>query len=61
MDYRPLAKAEQRRLAKALHDNVEESKFLKLAADTSFAGTADKVSDEEVVAAIRSVPCHYDG
>ena len=27
--------------------------------DTSFAGTADEVTDEEVIFAIRSVPCHY--
>ena len=27
--------------------------------DTSFAGTADDVTDEEVIFAIKSVPCHY--
>jgi hypothetical protein len=27
--------------------------------DTSFLGTADEVTDEEVINAIKSVPCHY--
>jgi hypothetical protein len=27
--------------------------------DTSFAGVADEVTDDEVISAIRSVPCHY--
>ena len=27
--------------------------------DTSFAGTAEEVPDEEVINAIKSVPCHY--
>jgi len=27
--------------------------------DTSFVGSADEIPDEEVINAIRSVPCHY--
>jgi hypothetical protein len=27
--------------------------------DTSFAGSAEEVTDEEVISAIKSVPCHY--
>jgi hypothetical protein len=27
--------------------------------DTSFVGSTDDVTDEEVIFAIRSVPCHY--
>ena len=27
--------------------------------DTSFAGTSDEVTDDEVISAIKSVPCHY--
>jgi hypothetical protein len=27
--------------------------------DTSFLGAADEVTDEEVIYAIKSVPCHY--
>jgi hypothetical protein len=27
--------------------------------DTSFVGAADDVTDEEVISAIKSVPCHY--
>jgi hypothetical protein len=46
-------------LTKGLKANVEQDQYLKIGRDTSFAGTADEVSDEEVVTAIRSVPCHY--
>ena len=28
--------------------------------DTSFLGTADDVTDDEVIFAIKSVPCHYE-
>jgi hypothetical protein len=27
--------------------------------DTSFVGSAEDVTDEEVISAIKSVPCHY--
>jgi hypothetical protein len=27
--------------------------------DTSFLGTTEEVPDEEVITAIKSVPCHY--
>jgi hypothetical protein len=27
--------------------------------DTSFVGSTDEVTDEEVITAIKSVPCHY--
>jgi len=27
--------------------------------DTSFVGTVDEIADEEVISAIKSVPCHY--
>jgi hypothetical protein len=27
--------------------------------DTSFVGTTEEVTDEEVISAIKSVPCHY--
>jgi hypothetical protein len=27
--------------------------------DTSFAGAGEEVPDEEVINAIKSVPCHY--
>jgi hypothetical protein len=29
--------------------------------DTSFVDTGDVVSDEEVISAIMSMPCHYAG
>jgi hypothetical protein len=27
--------------------------------DTGFIGTADEITDDEVISAIKSVPCHY--
>ena len=27
--------------------------------DTSFAGTAEEIPDEQVITAVKSVPCHY--
>ena len=27
--------------------------------DTTFAGTSEEVTDDEVISAIKSVPCHY--
>jgi hypothetical protein len=59
MDFRPLDKAEQQQLGLALKSNVEDHRYLKIGADTGFAGTAEEVTDEEVISAIRSVPCHY--
>jgi hypothetical protein len=60
MDFRPLNDTERRQLVTALRGNAEEDKaILTDRRDTSFAGTADEVTDEEVITAIRSVPCHY--
>ncbi|HLJ94896.1 MAG TPA: hypothetical protein VKU02_17095 [Gemmataceae bacterium] len=60
MQFRPLVDTERRQLLAALRDNAERgSAILMDRKDTSFAGTAENVTDEEVIAAIKSVPCHY--
>lgn len=60
MDFRPLNDVERKQLVSALRGNAEEGKVLLLdRRDTSFVGSADEVPDEEVISAIRSVPCHY--
>lgn len=60
MDFRPLNETERRQLITALRGNVERDLALIMdRRDTSFAGVADDVTDEEVISAIRSVPCHY--
>jgi len=60
MDFRPLNDTERSQLIQALRGNAEENKtILTDRRDTSFAGTSEEVTDEEVIHAIRSVPCHY--
>lgn len=60
MDFRPLTEIERRNLATALRGNADGNRVLLLdRKDTSFAGTADDVPDDEVIHAIKSVPCHY--
>ena len=60
MDFRPLNDTERRQLISALRGNAERDQALLMdRRDTSFLGTAEEVTDEEVITAIRSVPCHY--
>jgi hypothetical protein len=60
MIFRPLNDTERTRLMRALRGNVEEDRAIFMdRRDTSFVGTAPEVTDEEVLTAIRSVPCHY--
>jgi hypothetical protein len=60
MDFRPLNDTERRQLISALRGNAEENRVILLdRRDTSFVGTSDEVTDEEVISAIKSVPCHY--
>ena len=60
MDFRPLKDGERQQLINALRGNAESDKaILTDRRDTSFAGTADEITDDEVIAAIKSVPCHY--
>lgn len=58
--FRPLDTTERNRLLDALRGNAADgAALLTDRRDTSFAGTADEVTDSEVITAIRSVPCHY--
>jgi hypothetical protein len=60
MDFRPLNEMERKQLVTALRGNAEQGRVLLLdRRDTSFAGAAEEVPDEEVISAIKSVPCHY--
>ena len=60
MDFRPLNATERQNLITALRGNADQNRvLLRDRRDTSFVGTADEVPDEEVINAIKSVPCHY--
>jgi hypothetical protein len=60
MDFRPLTEVERKQLITALRGNAEQGTALLLdRRDTSFIGSAEEVPDEEVITAIKSVPCHY--
>jgi len=60
MDFRPLNDSERQQLISALRGNAEGDRaILTDRRDTSFAGTTEEVTDEEVISAIKSVPCHY--
>jgi hypothetical protein len=60
MDFRPLNDIERRNLITALRGNADNNRVLLMdPRDTSFAGTSDEVTDDEVISAIKSVPCHY--
>ena len=60
MDFRPLAEAERRQVITALRGHADRGVALLLdAKDTTFTGTAEEVPDEQVIVAVKSVPCHY--
>jgi hypothetical protein len=60
MDFRPMNDVERARLLSALRGNAGQDRAILMdRRDTSFIGTADDLTDEEVIAAIQSVPCHY--
>lgn len=60
MDFRPLNDTERRQLIQALRGNAEDNlAILTDRRDTSFSGTTNEVTDDEVISAIQSVPCHY--
>jgi hypothetical protein len=60
MDFRPLAEAERRQLLTALRGNADRGVALLIdPRDTSFAGTAEDVPEDRVIAAVKSVPVHY--
>jgi hypothetical protein len=60
MDFRPLNDTERRQLINSLRGNAESNRAILLdRRDTSFLGSTEEVPDEEVINAIKSVPCHY--
>jgi hypothetical protein len=60
MDFRPLNDTDRQKLIAALRGNAESNTAILMdRRDTSFAGVAEEVTDDEVISAIRSVPCHY--
>ncbi|HEV8063142.1 MAG TPA: hypothetical protein VGP68_24890 [Gemmataceae bacterium] len=60
MDFRPMNDVERRQLISALRGNAERDMPIMMnRRDTSFEATVDEVTDDEVIAAIKSVPCHY--
>jgi hypothetical protein len=60
MDFRPLDDTERQQLLTALQGNANADRAILMdRRDTSFIDSAEEITDEEVIAAIRSVPCHY--
>ena len=60
MDFRPVTTEERQKLIDALRGNAQDSLAILMdRRDTSFLGSSEEVSDEEVISAIQSVPCHY--
>lgn len=61
MDFRPLNTVEREKLAKSLRRNAKTGQALHMnPRDTSFIpDQGEDVAIDEVIAAIKSVPCHY--
>jgi hypothetical protein len=60
MDYRPLTPAERQALTEALRGNAESNLAILMdGRDTSFVATTEDVLEDEVISAVKSVPCHY--
>ncbi len=60
IDFKPLNDVERRKLIASLRGNAEKNQALIMdKRDTSFIGMSDEVPDDEVINAIKSVPCHY--
>ena len=60
MDFRPLNDTERRQLIGALRGNADNNNVMLMdRRDTSFVGSSEEVPDEEMINAIKSVPCHY--
>lgn len=60
MDFRPVNTEERQKLVDALRGNAQDSLAILMdRRDTSFRGASAEISDEEVISAIQSVPCHY--
>ena len=60
MDFRPTTTQERQKLIDALRGNAQDNLAILMdRRDTSFVGSSEEISDEEVISAIQSVPCHY--
>lgn len=60
MDFRPLNDTERRQLISALRGNAENNQAILMdRRDTSFLGSTEEATDEEVINTIKSVPVHY--
>lgn len=60
MDFRELSTEERTKMLDALRGNVYGGTIL-MDRQTTFAGTADDVDEDEeqTINAIRAIPCHY--
>jgi len=59
MDFRPLNDVERRQLISSLRGNADNNRAILMdRRDTSFLGSTEEVPEEEVINAIKSVPCH---
>ena len=63
MEFKKLDTAEHTRLRTALLNNEQRGGALLMNHETSFVGETtdinDELTDEEVINAVKSVPCHY--
>lgn len=60
MEFRTVSADERQKLINALRGNAEDNLAILMdRRDTSFVGSSEEISDEEVISAIQSVPCHY--
>lgn len=60
MEFKTLDVEQRNRLRDALRNNALTGQALHMSKkDTSFMDATGEVTDEEVITAIRSVPCHY--
>ena len=59
MEFRRMTEDERAKLGLALRENADSGKPLLMdARDTRFLDSGDP-HDEEVISAIKSIPCHY--
>ena len=60
MDFRAVNTEERQKLIDALRGNAQNNLAILMdRRDTSFVGASEEISDDEVISAIQSVPCHY--
>jgi hypothetical protein len=59
MNFKPISVDERQKLLSALRGNKDGLALLMNRKDTTFSGTSENISDEEVITTIRAVPCHY--